>query len=199
MADINGTNQGDDKVVDAKMKFDAFMGNVKEGGLRSVSSIMLLISYIVANMNGKVGYDTIINAIDDAMIANHFEVSDAISKLIKSGAIFENEEKMLCVKEKDIASIELIEKDLPFTIREKSIKACQKIIARESYKRENKATIEKSENGYTVHLAVSDNDNDFMKLDLYASSEEQAQMILDKFLLDPISIYENLIDSIFSN
>lgn len=182
-----------------KLRFDAFMGNVKDGGLRSVSSIYLLVCYVVANLNKRVSVDTIVEAVDGAMIANHFEITDAISKLLKSGTIKENEDKMLYMDDTDIAEIDLIEKDLPLTIRQRSIKACQRIIARETYKRENKVSIEKVDNGYVVNLKVSDNENDFMNLKLYAISEVQAEMIKEKFISDPVKVYENLIDSIFNN
>lgn len=182
-----------------KMRFDAYMYNVKDGGLRSVSSIHLLICYIVANMNGKVSQETILQAIDQEMIANRFEVSDAMTKLIKAGTIAIDERDMLVITSDDVDSIELIEKDLPFSIRQKSIKACQKIIAKEQYKRENKVDIEKNDNGYTVKLTISDNECDFMKLDLYAATDDQASMIKDKFLENPTIIYEKLIDYLFEN
>lgn len=182
-----------------KMKFDAFMANVKDGGLRSVSSVYLLICYIVANLNGKVTQDTIMEAIEVEMIANRFEVSDAMTRLIKAGTIAIDELGMLVITDNDVDSIELIEKDLPFSVRQKSIKACQKVLAKEQYKRENKADIEETDKGYIVHLTVSDNEYDFMKLDLYAASKEQAIMIKDKFFDNPVAIYDKLIDSIFSN
>lgn len=182
-----------------KMKFDAFMANVKDGGLRSVSSVYLLICYIVANLNGKVTQDTIMEAIEVEMIANRFEVSDAMTRLIKTGTIAIDELGMLVITDNDVDSIELIEKDLPFSVRQKSIKACQKVLAKEQYKRENKADIEETDKGYIVHLTVSDNEYDFMKLDLYAASKEQAIMIKDKFFDNPVAIYDKLIDSIFSN
>lgn len=189
----------EEKIIDPKMQFDAFMYNVKDGGLRSVSSINLLICYIVANLNGKVCQETIMEAIEQEMIANRFEVSDAMTKLIKAGTIAIDETDMLVITDDDIDSIELIEKDLPYSIRQKSIKACQKVIAKEQYKRENKATIQETENGFTVNLAVSDNTNDFMKLELFATTEEQAIIIKDKFLNNPAAIYDKLISSIFEN
>lgn len=189
----------EEKIIDPKMQFNAFMANVKDGGLRSVSSVYLLICYIVANMNGKVTQDTIMQAIEQEMIANRFEVSDAMTKLLKAGTIAIDETGMLVITDNDIDSIELIEKDLPFSIRQKSIKACQKVLAKEQYKRENKASIEETDKGFIVHLTVSDNEYDFMKLDLYAASKEQATIIKDKFFENPVAIYDKLIDSIFDN
>lgn len=192
-------NENTEKIIEPKMRFDAFMANVKDGGLRSVSSIYMLVCYIVANMNKRVSAATIIEAINDAMIANYFEISDAVNKLIKAGTINEGDDKMLYMDEQDVKEIALIEKDLPLTIRQRSIKACQKVIARESYKRENKVICEQVDGGYKVHLKVSDNTTDFMNLELFAVTDTQAELIKDKFISDPAAVYETLIDAIFNN
>lgn len=192
-------NENTEKIIEPKMRFDAFMANVKDGGLRSVSSIYMLVCYIVANMNKRVSAATIIEAVNDAMIANYFEISDAVNKLIKAGTINEGDDKMLYMDEQDVKEIALIEKDLPLTIRQRSIKACQKVIARESYKRENKVICEHVDGGYKVHLKVSDNTTDFMNLELFAVTDTQAELIKDKFISDPAAVYETLIDAIFNN
>lgn len=192
-------NENTEKIIEPKMRFDAFMANVKDGGLRSVSSIYMLVCYIVANMNKRVSAATIIEAVNDAMIANYFEISDAVNKLIKAGTINEGDDKMLYMDEQDVKEIALIEKDLPLTIRQRSIKACQKVIARESYKRENKVICEQVDGGYKVHLKVSDNTTDFMNLELFAVTDTQTELIKDKFISDPAAVYETLIDAIFNN
>ena len=192
-------NENTEKIIEPKMRFDAFMANVKDGGLRSVSSIYMLVCYIVANMNKRVSAATIIEAVNDAMIANYFEISDAVNKLIKAGTINEGDDKMLYMDEQDVKEIALIKKALPLTIRQRSIKACQKVIARESYKRENKVICEQVDGGYKVHLKVSDNTTDFMNLELFAVTDTQAELIKDKFISDPAAVYETLIDAIFNN
>ncbi len=192
-------SENTEKIVEPKMRFDAFMANVKDGGLRSVSSIYMLVCYIVANMNKRVSAATIIEAVDGAMIANYFEISDAVAKLIKAGTIIENDDEMLYMNEQDIEEIALIEKELPLTIRQRSIKACQKVIARETYQRDNKVITEKVDGGYKVRLKVSDNTTDFMSLELFAVNESQAEMIKDKFISNPSEVYETLIDAIFNN
>lgn len=188
-----------EEIIEPKMRFDAFMANVKDGGLRSVSSIYMLVCYIVANLNGRVSASTIIEAVDGAMIANYFEISDAVAKLIKAGTIMQGDDGMLSMDSRDIPEVELIEQELPLTIRQRSIKACQKVIARETYKRDNKVIIEKIDGGYKVNLKVSDSVTDFMNLELFAVNLSQAEMIRDKFISDPAAVYEKLIDYIFSN
>ncbi len=185
--------------IDPKLRFDAFMAGVQDGGLRSVSSISLIVCYIIANINGKVTADNITRTMDEGMFANHFEVADAISKLMKNGVIREDEDGALILVNNSRANIELIEMDLPLTIRENSIKLCQKIIAKEKYRRENKVEITKKDKGYIVNLNVSDNDTDYLSLNLFASTKEQAEMIKEKFISDPIKVYETLIEAIFDN
>lgn len=185
--------------IDPKLRFDALMAGVPDGGLRSVSSISLIVCYIIANINGRVTAENITQTMDEGMFANHFEVADAISKLKKSGVINEAEDGALTLVNPSKANIELIEMDLPLTIRENSIKLCQKIIAKEKYKRENRVEITKKENCFNVNLNVSDNKTDFLSLNLFAATKEQAEMIKEKFISNPIKVYETLIEAIFNN
>ena len=181
------------------LRFDAMMAGVKAGGLRSVSAINLLVCYIVANLSGKVKADTITRAMEEGELANYFEVADAIARLKNSGIIAEGEDGTLTLGDTKGAPIELIEKDLPLTVREQSIRLCQKIIAKEDFARENKTEIIARDNGFEVLLHVSDRDTDFMRLSLFAASREQAELIRAKFISNPVSVYETLIESIFSN
>lgn len=181
------------------LRFDAMMAGVKNGGLRSVGTINLLVCYIVANLSGKVKADTITKAMEESALANYFEVADSIARMLKSGVIAQNENGTLSLGETNGAPIELIEKDLPLTVREESIRLCQKIIARESFERENKVEINETKGGFEVVLRVSDGDTDFMKLELYASTREQAEMLKDKFLDNPVAVYDTVISSIFDN
>lgn len=184
---------------DIRLRFDAFTAGIKNGGLRSVATINLLVCYIIASINNKVTAQNIIDTVAEGEIANHFEISNAIAKLIQSGVIVEDEEGTLTLAVDSPESIELIEHDLPLTIRDSAIKICQKIIAKETFKRENKVEIIPIENGYNVELHISDNKTDYLKLTLFAPSKEQAEMIKDKFITNPIKVYDNLITSIFNN
>ena len=185
--------------IDPKLRFDAFTAGIQDGGLRSVSSISLIVCYIIANINGRVTADNITQTMDEGMFANHFEVADAISKLKKSGVITESDDGALSLVNVSKANIELIEIDLPLTVRENSIKLCQKIIAKEKYKRENNVSIVPKDKGFVVNLHISDKETDFLSLQLFASTKEQAEMIKDKFISDPIKVYETLIEAIFNN
>ena len=184
---------------DPMLRFDALMAGVKNGGLRSKGSINLLVCYIVSTLEGRVKAETITTALEESELANYFEVAGSISRMINSGVVVENEDGTLSLGDTKGAPIDMIEKDLPLTVREESIRLCQKIIAKEDFERDNKVEITKTDRGYEVSLCVSDSNTDFMRLTLFASSVEQAEVIKDKFITNPVAVYETMIDSIFDN
>ena len=148
----------------------------------------ILACYIIARSNEKLTAKNVVDALVEGKIANYFEISSAISKMIKTNNLVENEDGHLSITEKCAFNVEMLENDLPITIREKAVELAAKT-----------ATVEKDGNRYKVTLHVSDKDCDFMVLSLYFPSEAQAQVVKEKFQTHPGEVYENLINSIFAN
>ncbi len=186
-----------EKEFNPSLQFDAFTAGIEEGGLRSSSSITIIVCYILANCKEKITERNIIDALVDGKIANYFEISSAIGKLVKKGYITQSDEGYLKINADCKFLVEIVENDLPLTIREKSIELVSKFAAMDINKKENKVTIEKDENGYKITLHVSDIDSDFMVLTLNVKTETQAQVIKEKFQQNPAGVYENLMNSIF--
>lgn len=188
-----------EKEYNPALQFDAFTAGIEDGGLRSSSSIAILACYIIARSKEKLTAKNVVDALVEGKIANYFEISSAISKMIKTNNLVENEDGHLSITEKCAFNVEMLENDLPITIREKAVELAAKTARLELYKKENKATVEKNGNRYKVTLHVSDKDCDFMVLSLYFPSEAQAQVVKEKFQTHPGEVYENLINSIFAN
>lgn len=187
-----------EKEYNPAMQFDAFTAGIEEGGLRSTSSIALLACYIIARSNEKITAKNLTEALVDGKIANYFEISNGISKMIKADNLVEDENGYLSITDKCRFNVDMLENDLPITIREKAVELVAKYVKHEIYKKENKAYVEKEGDNYKVTLHVSDKNCDFMVLSLYFPSEAQAQVIKDKFLLHPSEVYEGLINAIFN-
>lgn len=185
------------KEYNPAMDFDAFTAGIEDGGLRSSSTITILVCYILANIKEKITAQNMIDALVDGKIVNYFEVSNAISKMIKKEHFIEEEDGTLTITDDCKFAVDIVEKDLPITIREKSIALVRKLAVREIYKKENKVDIKEAEDGYEITLHVSDVDKDFMILTLNVPTIAQAELIRDKFQQDPAKIYENLMNSIF--
>lgn len=181
------------------MEFDAFDAGIEPGGLRSQREINLLVCYLIANIEAPIKRENIVEALVSGAIANYFETSSAISDLLKYKNIFEDENGNLTLNKVSRQSIEEIETELPFTIREKATEICQKLIIREIYKKENKVDIVPHGSGFYVNCSVMASDKeDMLTFRLYAASATQAQIIKEKFFDNPAKIYDNLINSLFS-
>lgn len=195
--DNKNNNTYDETPFDPNLQFDAFTSGIEAGGLRAKSAISSMVCYVIANTRQNVTIKILTEAMMEGKIANYFEVCDSIDKLKAKKLIFEDENGVLTISNQARKYTELIENDLPLNIRSESIELCQKLVAKEAYKKENKVDIEKDENGYKVTMHVSDKISDFMVLTLYVPTETQAVVIKEGFLENPVKIYENLIDTIF--
>lgn len=186
-----------DKEYNPALDFDAFTGGIEDGGLRSSSTISILVCYILANCEEKITAANITDALVDGKIVNYFEASNAIAKMIKKGHFIEDEQGYLTITRDCKFAVDIVEKDLPITIRERSIALVRKIAAEEIYKKENKVEINKVDDGYEITMHVSDIDKDFMVLTLRVPTIAQAELIKEKFQQKPAKIYENLMTSLF--
>lgn len=186
-----------DKEYNPALDFDAFTAGIEDGGLRSSSAITILVCYILANCKEKITAQNIIDALVDGKIANYFEVSNAISKMIKKEHFSEDGDGYLVITEDCKFAVDIVENDLPITIRERSIALVRKLAEREIYKKENKVEINEGADGYEITLHVSDVDKDFMILTLNVPTMAQAELIKERFQKYPAKVYENLMNSIF--
>lgn len=188
-----------EKEYDPSLEFDAFTAGIEDGGLRSSSTIAIIICYIVASVEENITAKNIVDALVEGNLANYFEVTNAISKMIKKGNIIEDSNGYLSATDKCKFSVEIVENDLPLSVRRKSVELVRKLAVLEINKKENKVSIEKADGKYKITLHVSDIGSDFMSLSLYVPTEAQAEVIKNKFIANPARVYENLMNSIFSN
>ncbi len=180
------------------IKFDAFTYGIEKGGLRSKAQINIMVCYIVANVNARVTAKNIVDAMVTGSIANYFEVSEAVAGAIKRGLVVEDEEGFLTATKECKKLTELVENDLPYTMRVKSIELTLKTATVDRFTKENKVEIEKTETGsYNITMHITDKDIDFLVLTLNVPSIAEAEVIREKFLNDPVKVYDNLMNTLF--
>ena len=71
-----------EKEYNPALQFDAFTAGIEDGGLRSSSSIAILACYIIARSEEKLTKKNVVDALVEGKIANYFEITSAISKMI---------------------------------------------------------------------------------------------------------------------
>lgn len=180
------------------LNFDALTYGISDGGLRSTLEINLLICYVVVNSKERLTDKILTDTLVEGEIANYFETANALEKLKNKGLIVENKQGFLAPGKNCESLMELVENDLPYTIRKKSIELSAKLAIREIYREENDVEIKKCGNEYSVTMHIKDMGKDFMTLTLNLPTSAQAETVKEQFYSNPVKIYNNLINSLFA-
>lgn len=180
---------------DYNWKFDAFMGGVQDGGLRSTLEIHMLICYLLAHIDEKMTADVITETVVEGEIANYFETTSALQSLIDRGLILQDENGRLTPTDKCREYIGLVENELPWTIRTRSLELAGRLAVRKKFEKENGAEITEKDGNFFVTLHLKNEGGfDIMTLTLLASSSEEAEQIKNRFFDNPIEVYQKLTD-----
>ena len=179
--------------------FDAFNEGIEPGGLRNKNEIKLLICYLLKTMDAPISKDQIGNIIQDQSIANYFETMDAISDLLLNGSItsdYIDDKEFLSITDLGRGACEVVEKDLPKTVREKAVKSALKFMTLEKNERDNDVKIEPCDDGYTISFTMKDKDSVLMELSMFVGDSAQAEKLKANFIEDPARVYSTILASL---
>lgn len=177
----------------AKDYNDPFSAGVQPGGLRDIMEIKILVCYVINALKIPFTREEINTIFQREGLANYFLTNSAIDDLIEKDNLHINEKDEITLTESGIHIAELLDVDLPKSIRRKAINTA---LALKTYRRrehENKIVIEKRENDWNISITLFDTDSEMMKLDLAVADILQAEEIKKNFLNNPQKVYEGII------
>ncbi len=163
------------------------------GSVGSVAEIKILICYILKSINEPVPEVELTQLLHYEGIANYFDVSSAVSELIKSGIIVENENGFT-VSDEGAAYAETLRTSVALGIRNKAIKAVAKMMTRRRHERETDIDVKKANTGYDISFAINEQDRTLMSVKLNVADKVTADFIKDRVLDDPSYVYAGLIE-----
>ncbi len=179
---------------------ETFTAGIRPGGLTEGREIRILICHILSELGEPMSFDEMTEAVLTDGAANYFEFADALAELRETGCVvsFKTEAGIneYTVTEKGRAAAKTLEGDLPFSVREKSAENARNIIQRRRIEKENLVSITKTEDGYVIHIRVTDIGTDLMDLSLFMPTREQALAVKEKFLSDPAGAYMGVLESL---
>ncbi len=179
--------------------FDAWSEGIEPGGLRSKDEIKMLICYLLKTIDQPISMDQIGNIMQDQSIANYFEAMDAVSDLISNGSIsseYIDDKQFLTATDIGKSAVEIVENDLPKTVREKAVKSAIRFITLEKNERDNDVKITQVEDGYNVSFTMKEGNTSLMELSMYVPDSSQAQILKDNFIEDPARVYSTILASL---
>ena len=175
------------------MNHDAFSAGVEPGGLYSSQEIKILICYMLAGVNEPLTRQSVLEILTADGMANFFEAGAAIDDLIRRQNLTEDETGLLYLTAEGRQAASTLSGMIPFTLRERSVKAALKLLTRMRREKENRVTVEKLEHGRLVSCEILDADQPLLTFTLRVADDLQASLIKERFLEDPTLVYSTLI------
>lgn len=171
---------------------DAFMAGVEPGGLNNTQEIKILLCYMLHSVGQPINRDEVLDIILTAGMANYFDTENAIEELLRLGHLTQDENKMLAVSNTGGRIGNDLSVRVPYTLRERSVKAALQLLKRHRIEEENKVEIRRLEGGgYEVTCTVLDGDRPLMATTLRVGDEWQANAVKENFLSDPALLYRS--------
>lgn len=183
------------------MAFDTFDEGISLGGMRSKTEIRTLICYLYKSVGLPMTKDSVVNALMEKGLANYFETSSSFDDLVRNGNIkmTDEDKKLYFITENGDMIATQLEDTLAPTVKERAIECALSLLKREQIESNNKVTISKAENGYTVTCRISGGDMDLLSFTVYVPDIAQARRIRKNFYKNPDMFYDVMIAMLTRN
>lgn len=179
---------------------ETFTAGIEPGGLTEGREIRILVCHILSGVQEPMSFDEMTEAVLTDGSANYFEFADALAELTETGCIvsFKTDAGIseYTLTEKGRAAALTLQSSLPPSVRDKSLEAAKSIIQRRRIEKENLVSITRTEDGYKVHMLVTDIGTDLMELSLFMPTREQASAVKERFLGDPAGTYMEVLKAL---
>jgi len=158
--------------------------------------VKILILFILRRLPKPVTYEALTELTCSGDGISYFDYSECILELIKTGHVRVKDEKYSAT-EKGMRNGEILEDNLPFTMRMHAEDATAALLASINRNAMIKTShLPNQDSGCTVSLALSDGIGDIMSMELFAANEQQAAGLEKGFRESAESIYNAVIKMI---
>jgi hypothetical protein len=179
------------------MAYQAFDAGVAPDGIKDTNDIKILICYLLKNIDNPLSFENISEILLQDELVNYFEIVKAVDDLLASGHIdlvMQHEQKCYKSTKLGAGTAELFERRLPFSVKEKSVKAAINLLAK--IKRESENSVEITENtasGLNVCCKILDMNDALLSINLFVPDKLQAEMVKKHFLANPELVYKGVL------
>lgn len=183
------------------MAFDTFDEGITLGGMRSKTEIRTLICYMLKSVGSPMSKEMIVNALMEKGLANYFETGACFDDLIRHGNIAPDGGDPALYRNTDNGDMiaTQLEDTLAPTVKERAVECALSLLKKQQIESDNKVTVEKCENGYTVTCVISGGDMELLRFSLYVPDIAQARLIRKNFYKNPDMFYSVMLAMLTRN
>ena len=175
------------------MEHDAFTNGVEPGGLLNSREIRILVCYMLNSVDEPMDRQSIVEIIFSEGMANFFETEAAIEELVNLGNLTEDENGFLELTPIGKEASQTLVSRLPFTIRTRAVETAVKLMTRKRRARDTRVEFQQLDTGVAVTCSIDRTEHPMMSFTLLVADLQQAELIRDRFLDDPVTIYRMMI------
>ena len=164
--------------------------------LKEKEDIKILICHIFANIDIPLTKDIVIFCLQNAKIANFFELNSSFSDLLNNGILDSDSKNIIHITEKGLLVLDSLSESISQNIKNKAINKILEYIKMIKNINENDVKIEKISSGYLIKCSVSGGAFDLMNLSVFAPDAESALNIKRNFYKNLEEIYSGVLSKL---
>ncbi len=170
---------------------DVFSAGVRPGGLHSAEEIKILLCYLLHAVGQPLPRDAVTEIITVGGMANYFDTEEAIEELLRLQHLVQSDQRLIATTVTGGHIGDSLSTRIPYTLRERSVKAALQLLKRRRIEQDNKVDIVKTDGGYEVTCRVMDGERCLLQVTLPVTDEWQAALVKEQFLEDPALLYRS--------
>lgn len=179
------------------------MAEMADTEIKDVPTLNILLCYLLYRIDKPVETEQLYEIAIGTGAVNYFYYQDSIEYLTTNGLISiaksKNGADCYVLEKKGIECAKQLKKYVSKSYRDKLVLAALRYFARLKYEQEIKIDYIKVENGYYTHVRCLDVSCDLMDIKLYAPDLDQAKMIGERIMRNPIGFYGKIVELALSN
>lgn len=164
--------------------------------LKEKEDIKILICHIFANVDIPLTKDIVIFCLQNAKIANFFELNNSFSDLLNNGILNSDSKNTIHITDKGLLVLDSLSESISQNIKDKAINEILGYVKMIKNMNENDVEIEKISSGYLIKCSVSGGTFDLMNLSVFAPDIESALSIKRNFYKNLEDIYSGVLSKL---
>lgn len=171
---------------------DTFAAGVEPGGLRTSQEIKILICYLLRTVEQPMLRDDVTDILVGNGMANYFDIEEAMEELLRLQHLVQSDDRRIATTVSGAQIGDELSVRIPYTLRERSVKAALRLLRRRSIEKDNMVTVDRSPDGARlVTCAVQDCGKTLFSVTLRVADAHQEETVRENFLNDPTLLYRS--------
>ena len=179
------------------MESDIFKAGVKPGSPSTQIEVKMLLCHLLSALGQPISFDQLYEALSGQGLVNYFELTHILDKLLETGHISQKTEPTsggYTATALGARAGKEFEKNLPLTVREKSLHACKLLLAQERRLSQVEITqTPRKGGGFILELSLPEDGGQLMSVRVFAPTAKDCENLKRRFLNAPLTVYKGML------